>query len=55
MTFWDTTAGNGPSFRTHTCDGQTDGTMDGQTDMEVEIVVHQEFRLRRDILAAAAV
>ena len=36
MTFCQTTAGNGASFRTH---GMTDGMTDGQTDVEVEIVI----------------
>ena len=36
--FYDRTAENGVSFRTH---GQTNGTdvMDGQTDVKVEIVI----------------
>ena len=34
--FCHTTAGNGASFRTHE---RNDGTADGQTDVEVEIVI----------------
>ena len=36
MTFCDTTAEIGVSFRTHE---HTDGRMDGQTDVTVEIVI----------------
>ena len=36
VTFFHTTAGNGASFRTHE---RNDGTTDGQTDVEVEIVI----------------
>ena len=36
VTVCDITAGNGASFRTH---ARTDGRMEGQTDVEVEIVI----------------
>ena len=40
MTFCQTTAGNGASFRTHgMTDKRNDGRTDGQTDVKVEIVV----------------
>ena len=43
VTFCKTTAGNGASFRTHgrrTEDGgRMDGRTEGQTDVEVEIVI----------------
>ena len=40
VTFCDKTARIGPSFRTHTSmDTRTDARMDGQTHIEVEIVI----------------
>ena len=38
MTFCDATAGSGATFRTDG-NGRTDERMDGQTDVEVEIVI----------------